>query len=348
VDLDSYILRHGAEWDRLAELSGKRGDLTGDEADEVVDLYQRVSTHLSVIRSTASDPVLEARLSALVANARSVVTGVTLPIWQTIGHFFTAGFPAAVYRARHWWITIALVNVALAFLVGWRVVNTPGLGESLLSDAEIKQLVDHDFAAYYSDNTAADFAFQVWLNNAEVTAICLVMGVVIVPVLVLLWMNIANVGVIGGFMVEAGRADVFYGLLLPHGLLELTIVFVAAAAGLRLGWSWIAPGPRTRSQALATEGRRWTHWPSASRYGCSSGAWWRGSSPPPPWRPGPGWPSGGGRLARLPDLRVHAGSARGPGRRTGRRHGGTGGHRPHRGRLTRPSWEVHPPPRLRS
>jgi uncharacterized membrane protein SpoIIM required for sporulation len=255
VDLDSYIQRHGAEWDRLAELTTKWSNLTGAEADEVVDLYQRVSTHLSVVRSTASDPVLEARLSALVASARSVVTGVTLPIWQTVGQFFTTAFPAAVYRARYWWIPLGVANVLIAILVGWRVVNTPGLAESLLTDEEVKQLVEHDFANYYLENPAADFAFQVWLNNAEVTAICLVLGVTIIPVLVVLWLNIANVGVIGGFLVEAGRADLFYGLVLPHGLLELTIIFVAGGAGLRLGWCWIAPGPRTRSAALATEGR---------------------------------------------------------------------------------------------
>jgi uncharacterized membrane protein SpoIIM required for sporulation len=255
VDLDSYILRHGAQWDRLTELTQRRRRLTGVEADEVVDLYQRVSTHLSVIRSTASDPVLESRLSALVASARSIVTGVTLPVWQSLGKFFVAGFPAAVYRARRWWITVALINIAVAILIAWRVVNTPGLAESLLDDEAVKQLVNHDFANYYSENPAADFALEIWLNNAEVTAVCLVMGIAIFPVIVVLWSNIANLGVIAGFMIDAGRADVFYGLVLPHGLLELTVIFVAAGAGLRLGWSWIAPGARTRSRALAVEGR---------------------------------------------------------------------------------------------
>jgi uncharacterized membrane protein SpoIIM required for sporulation len=255
VDLDSYILRHSPQWDRLAELTEQRSELTGAEADEVVDLYQRVATHLSVVRSTASDPVLEARLSTLVANARSLVTGVTLPVWSTVGRFFTVVFPAAVYRARAWWIIVAVVNVAVAAMITWRMVNTPGLAASLLDDDAAKQLVNHDFASYYSENPAADFALSVWLHNAQITAMCLVLGVLIVPVLVLLWSNIANVGVLGGFMIGAGRADVFYGLLLPHGLLELTIVFVAAGAGLRMGWSWIAPGPRTRGQALASEGR---------------------------------------------------------------------------------------------
>ena len=255
MDVDSYRLEHGPQWDRLSQLTSQRGRLTGAEADELVDLYQRVSTQLSVVRSSGSDPVLEARLSALVASARSAVTGVTLPLWRTVGRFFTAVFPAAVYQARRWWIAVALVNVAVAVVIAWRVINTPGLAGSLLDDAEVEQLVNHDFASYYTDNPAADFAFQVWLNNARVAAVCLVMGVVILPVLVVLWSNISNVGAIAGFMIAAGRADVFYGLLLPHGLLELTLIFVAAGAGLRLGWSWIAPGLRTRTQALAVEGR---------------------------------------------------------------------------------------------
>src|SRR5215210_7654489 len=130
MDLDSYILRHSAEWDRLTELTAKRTDLTGAEADEVVDLYQRVATHLSVVRSTAFDPVLEARLSALVASARAIITGVSVPLWRTVGRFFAAGFPAAVYRARRWWIPVALINVAVVVLIAWRVINTPGLAES--------------------------------------------------------------------------------------------------------------------------------------------------------------------------------------------------------------------------
>lgn len=255
MDLDSYLLRHGPEWDRLTELTRQRRKLSGAEADELVELYPRVATQLSVIRSTAADPVLEARLSALVAAARSIVTGVTLPLWPTIGRFFTATFPAAVYRARRWWITVAVINIAVAVLIAWRVINTPGLAASLLSSSEVEQLVNHDFSAYYSDNPAADFAFQVWLNNARVTAVCLILGIALVPVIIVLWANIANLGVIAGFMIDAGRADVFYGLILPHGLLELTVVFVAAGAGLRLGWSWIAPGPRTRTQAVAMEGR---------------------------------------------------------------------------------------------
>jgi uncharacterized membrane protein SpoIIM required for sporulation len=76
-----------------------------------------------------------------------------------------------------------------------------------------------------------------------------------VPVVWMLWQNALNLGVSAGLMVAAGRTDVFLGLLAPHGLLELTAVFVAAGIGMRLGWTVIDPRGRTRAQALAEEGR---------------------------------------------------------------------------------------------
>jgi hypothetical protein len=45
-------------------------------------------------------------------------------------------------------------------------------------------------------------------------------------------------------------------LILPHGILELSSIVIAGGAGLAIGWSLIAPGDRTRSRALAREGRR--------------------------------------------------------------------------------------------
>jgi len=75
------------------------------------------------------------------------------------------------------------------------------------------------------------------------------------PIPKLLFENAANVGVIAGLMFNAGKGDIFLGLLTPHGLLELTAVFVAAAAGMRLGWSVISPGNRPRTQVLAEQGR---------------------------------------------------------------------------------------------
>jgi len=72
----------------------------------------------------------------------------------------------------------------------------------------------------------------------------------------MLWQNMLNVGVIGGVMIGNDRADVFFGLILVHGMLELTCVFIAAGIGLRIAWAWIAPGPYlTRTQSLATIGR---------------------------------------------------------------------------------------------
>ncbi len=95
----------------------------------------------------------------------------------------------------------------------------------------------------------------MWTNNAWVAALAISLGVFGLPVVYLLWQNISNLAVIGSIMIRHDRASLFFGLIVPHGLLELTAVFVAGGVGLRLFWTWVVPRGRTRAQALAEEGR---------------------------------------------------------------------------------------------
>src|SRR5262249_59394851 len=140
-------------------------------------------------------------------------------------------------------------------IIGY-IAGHPAAAHVFLSDAEIDQLVNSDFAGYYSEYQPQNFAFLVWTNNAWISAQCLASGVLILPVLYLLATNALNVGVTGGVMVAAGRSDVFFGLITPHGLLELTAVFVASGVGLRIGAAWLAPGPlRPPRPALAEAAR---------------------------------------------------------------------------------------------
>ncbi|MFD7136867.1 stage II sporulation protein M [Streptomyces sp. NPDC059894] len=257
MDLDVFVSAHRAEWDRLDALLRRRR-LTGSEADELVTLYQRTATHLSLIRSSAPDPQLTGRLSHLVARARSTVTGTRQASWHDATRFLTRGFPAAVYRTRHWWVPTALVSTAVAALLGWWIGTHPEVRSSIAAPAELRELTrpGGQYESYYSSHPATSFAAQVWTNNAQAAAMCLVLGVFLgLPVLWILFQNMLNLGIGIGLMSSAGRLDTFLGLVLPHGLLELTAVFVAAGTGLRLGWTLIDPGPRTRRTALAEEGR---------------------------------------------------------------------------------------------
>jgi uncharacterized membrane protein SpoIIM required for sporulation len=256
VDVDAYAAAHDAEWRRLEKLVNSARKLSGPEIDELVELYQRTATHLSVVRSSSPDPHLVARLSSLVARGRATVAGAQAPMWRDVTRFATVAFPAAAYRLRWWWVGITVVGNVFAVILAVWVARNPDVQASIGSDHAIRQLVEHDFANYYTEHSASSFAFQVWVNNAWVSAVALMFGIFLgLPTLYVLFANQLNLGLTAGLMFAHGKGDVFFGLILPHGMLELTAVYLACAAGLRLGWTIVDPGPRRRGEALAAEGR---------------------------------------------------------------------------------------------
>lgn len=254
MDLDAYVGARSHEWARLHDLSRRR-TLTGAEADEFLDLYQRTSTHLSVVRSASPDPSVVRYLSGLLSRARltTVGPGTTLPL--LLLQFVTRTFPAALYRLRWWWIGMAIGSLAVAFGAGLWAMYHPEVYTSVMTPAEINAYVNTDFQNYYSEYAHHEFATLVWVHNSWVSAQAIAFGVTGLLTLWVMYENAMNLGVAGELMISHGRGDLFFGLILPHGLLELTAVFIAGGMGLRLFMSWISPGARTRLQSFAHEGR---------------------------------------------------------------------------------------------
>lgn len=261
MDLDRFLATNQPVWDRLGALvhraRGGANHLRADEIDELVRLYQRTSSHLSYVRTYFRDPALTAQLTGLVASAGALVYGTRPKSLRAIGRFFTSTFPGALWHNRRFIGVAAALFYVPAIAVGAWLATSDRAVEAAAPPAVREAYLNEDFEEYYSSKPASEFAAQVTTNNIQVSFLAFAGGVFLcVPTAFVLVLNGANLGVPAGLFTAAGESAKFYGLILPHGLLELTAIIVAGSAGLRLGWSLIDPGDRPRASALSEEGRR--------------------------------------------------------------------------------------------
>jgi len=261
VDIDAFIATNRTSWDRIRSLSidASRGvrRLSGDELDELLVLYQSVSGHLSVAQTNYGDTGLINELTSVLALARGVIYRRRTPPAAAIRSFFTEHFPAAVWHLRRYILISALALVGPALLVGVWLGNDSAARDQTVDPELAANIASSQFEEYYSSAPAAEFQSRITTNNIQVSFLAFASGVMLgIPTLYLLVMNGVNIGASAAVMHHYGQGAKFWGLILPHGLLEISAIVVAGAAGLAIGWSIISPGDRSRTNALAAQGSR--------------------------------------------------------------------------------------------
>jgi uncharacterized membrane protein SpoIIM required for sporulation len=254
MDLDSYSAAHRDEWDELARL-GRQRRFTGNDADALIEHYQAGASQLSAIKTSVGQSSQGERLSLGLSRARLRFTGAGRNVASQVPMFFGAHLPAALYRLRWVCLVVAIATAIIAVLYGVWAANTPGVLANFGTPALRQQFAEQDFVNYYSDHAPSSFTGQVWTNNAWLAVQCIAFGIVGIYAPYLLFQNAQNVGLDGALMATHGRLDIFFLYIAPHGQLELYSLFTAGAAGMAIFWAWIAPGARTRGQALAEEAR---------------------------------------------------------------------------------------------
>jgi uncharacterized membrane protein SpoIIM required for sporulation len=261
VNLDRFIADRRPSWDELDALlvaaRGRPERIGAEGMRRLGALYRGAAADLAVARRRFPAEAAVAALEDLVGRAHSVVYGTTVRRESAI-QFLARGYWRRVGE-RPALLAVAAVLLLLPTLVaGVWAWDDPGAAGALLPESgeAVGRPRTEGTDLGLSPGEQASFSAGIFTNNIRVTFGAVAGGISfgLLTAAVLIF-NGVLIGVVTGVGVSAGNGPALVELIVPHGVLELSCIVVAGAAGLRIGWALVDPGRRPRLQALATEGR---------------------------------------------------------------------------------------------
>jgi uncharacterized membrane protein SpoIIM required for sporulation len=259
VDLDRFERERAAGWraleERLTRARGRPERLGAAGVLELGALYRAAAADLALARRLFPGDPLTARLEALVVRGRQAVYA-DLGARRSPRAFLSRGYWRLVAaRRRPLAIAAALLFGAAAFAVVWGILD-PDAAAGLVPGAFIDGAEPPRGSRGLTATQSAAFSSELFTNNIRVTFLAFGAGLLFaVGGALLLAYNGLILGAVFGVAAANGNLDQVLRLVVAHGVLELSCIVVAGAAGLRMGWALVEPGRHTRRAALAAQAR---------------------------------------------------------------------------------------------
>jgi uncharacterized membrane protein SpoIIM required for sporulation len=270
---EQFVTARRSAWERLDALVKKaQGGLTAlsdDEVQELGALYRRTSADLARAQTryatTTAGRELVRSLNDLVLRAHAQVYSAPTPQISNALDFVLYGFPATFRRQ---WRAILLAGVFLfgpGILAYLSVIINPDTTSHFVPAHVVKEVEERakkKLTTGWGGNTSFEGIVQspeissyIMVNNIRVTLNAVALGVTagIGTVLTLVFNGLLLGGLSGVATNE--KVDLLYwAVILPHGIIELTAICIAGGAGLLLARAIYAPGDLPRRDALKVAG----------------------------------------------------------------------------------------------
>lgn len=236
-------------------IKGKRSNV--DMAGEFPQRYRQVCQHLALARGRQYTSHLIERLNQLMLRGHQHLYGSRAGFLSPILHFIGAAFPALIRREwRLFWLAFLLFYGPLA-LMGWVVYERPEMSYTLMNVEQVSQMeamyspdAPHIGRERGAENDVYMFGVYIW-NNIRIGFQTFAGGILFgVGSIFFLVFNGLYIGAVAGHLTQVGYTSTFWPFVSGHGSFELTAIILSGMAGLKLGFSLLAPGRRTRVEAL--------------------------------------------------------------------------------------------------
>jgi uncharacterized membrane protein SpoIIM required for sporulation len=260
VNQDRFVAERQERWAELGALldgAGRRVERLGpDGVRRLGSLYRAAAADLGRARREYPGHPIVAQLEGLVGRARPLVYDSERRSMSFV-HFVTTGYWRRVRERPALLLVSALLLFGPWMLTAFWAVRDPGAASGVVpSQYQSVTRPRHGTDLGLTPDQESAFASQIFTHNIQVTFITFAGGIAagLGAALMLVYQGVLF-GAITGLSIWAGNGKPFFQLTLAHGVLELSCIVVASAAGMRMGWALVAPGRRRRADALLAEAR---------------------------------------------------------------------------------------------
>ncbi|MHB8126106.1 MAG: stage II sporulation protein M [Desulfitobacteriaceae bacterium] len=262
MDLKSFIKQHRRDWELLEQTlkdisKGKRW-LTSERVEDLQLLYRKAVNHLSFSQTYFPNEEVTFYLNEIVAKAHNLLyrDQATTSVYQ-LKQFFGKTFVRLLIEQRRFVLVAFLLFLLGAIGSFLAVMNDPLHLYSILPG----ELANHIDPAQLGQGKelidSPSMSAQIMTNNMQVAILAFVGGITLGTfTLYLLIKNGIIIGALAAVFWQHGKFYDFWTYIVPHGMIELTAIFIAGGSGLLMGYRLLVPGSYSRAFQLKRQAMR--------------------------------------------------------------------------------------------
>lgn len=247
MDIQRLLRRYRGDWkeleDLLALFAGEPDRIQASQIRRLIHLYRKVSAHLALLQARNPEDELTLHLNQLAARAHHMVYKQEPHNGRQLSDFFGRYFIGLI-RQRKMFILAAFMLVLLGGASGFIAVLLDPASIYGILPAQIADNVDPSrLGEGLSSSSHSIISAQIMTNNIRVAVLAFAAGVTFgLGTVYLLVYNGLMVGALAALYWKADATYPFWAYILPHGVIELTAIFIAGGSGLYMGYRMWVPG----------------------------------------------------------------------------------------------------------
>lgn len=249
-----FIKKHSDTWGKLESLSSiinKKGikSLSSNQIKDFLNIFRQCSHHLAYARTHYPNSNVINYLNNLISKGHSHVYAVKKSSFRDFKDYILSGFPELLKKNRIYLLEsfgFFTLGIIISFLF---VLYKPEQAYLFLPGDLVDSIKANRLGG--GEWNYPLMSSYIMINNITVALRAFVLGITLgLGTIYVLFFNGTMMGALTALVYLYADPIKYWSLILPHGIIELSAIFISGTAGLIIAKSILLPGKYSRKHAL--------------------------------------------------------------------------------------------------